>query len=249
MNKVLGIDVGGTGIKGAIIDVNTGKLLTERLKLKTNHPATPKSVGKQIKELLEIHGYGGNTVGIGFPSVIKGKHSLTASNVDDSWIDFPITDHFSNVLGKKVYVLNDADAAGLAENTFSSNIKQQGLTVFLTVGTGIGSAFFYNGVLVPNTEFGHINFQKSYAEKYVSNYAKESKDLSWKEWGTLFNAYLEHLEFILRPDNFIIGGGISKKMDKYRKYLKVNVPISSATLLNEAGVIGAALAADKKLVF
>ncbi len=249
MNEVLGIDVGGTGIKGAVVDLSTGKLLTERLKLRTIQPATPKTVAKQINELIDLLDYKGNVVGIGFPAVIKGKHSLTAANVDSSWIEFPIIDHFTKVLNKEVFVLNDADAAGLAENTYSKSITQKGLTIFLTVGTGIGSAFFYNGELIPNTEFGHINFHKSYAEKYVSNFARESKKLSWKAWGLGFNEYLEHLDFILRPDAFIIGGGISKKIDKYEKYLTVKTPITPATLLNEAGVIGAAIAASKKMVF
>lgn len=249
MKKVLGIDVGGTGIKGAIVDLDSGELLTDRIKLKTQKPATPKSVLRQVKELIDRLGYKGDLMGIGFPSVIKNGKSLTAANIDPSWIDFDIQAFFKKELGKKVVILNDADAAGLAEFTYSKSISREGLTIFLTIGTGIGSAVFYNGVLIPNTEFGHVKFRKTYAEKYVSNYAREVNDLSWEKWGKELNVYLKHIEFILRPDAFILGGGVSKKLHKYQKFLTTDTPISSATLLNQAGVIGAAIAADKQLSF
>jgi len=249
MMELLGIDVGGTGIKGAIVDVNSGTLLTERLKLKTKKPANPASVGNQVLELIDLLGYNGDNVGIGFPSVIKNGISLTASNVDDEWLNYPIRDHFAQALNKDVYMINDADAAGIAEFTFTDTIPKKGLTIVLTIGTGIGSAFFYNGVLVPNTEFGQLNYKKGIAEHYVSNAARENGDLSWEEWGKELNKYIKHLDYILRPELFILGGGVSKKLAKYKKYLTVETPVISATLLNQAGVIGAALAAYRQLSY
>lgn len=249
MRKILGIDVGGTGIKGAIVDVETGHLLTDRIKVLTIQPATPESVVRQVQGLIKTLEYNGDSIGIGFPAVIKSKKTRTAANVDASWIDFPMIHYFEEKLNKKVFGLNDADAAGLAEFTYSDSIPKTGTTVFLTIGTGIGSAVFINGELLPNTEFGHLKFKKDIAEKYVSNRAREVKDLKWSEWGKELNKYLKHLSFVLNPDQFILGGGVSKKLHRYEKYLDLSVPIRSATLLNTAGVIGAAVAADRKMVF
>lgn len=249
MQKMLGIDVGGTGIKGAIIDLDTGELLTDRVKLKTIHPATNSSVLGQISELIQLLKWDGEQIGIGFPSVIENGKTLTATNIDKSWINFPIRQAVLDNLGLDAYVINDADAAGLAEFTYNSDIDKSGKTIFITIGTGIGSAFFYNGVLIPNTEFGHLNYKNSIAEKYVSNRARETKVLGWKSYGKALNKYLIHLETVFRPKQIIIGGGISKKMSKYEEYFSLSTPVESAHLLNTAGVIGAALAARDKLLF
>ena len=249
MQKMLGIDVGGTGIKGAIIDLDTGDLLTERIKLKTIHPATTTSVIDQIGELIKLLNWEGQQCGIGFPSVIQNGKTLTATNIDQSWIEFPIQKAMSEKLGMDSFIINDADAAGLAEFTFNKDVEKDGKTIFITIGTGIGSAFFYNGILIPNTEFGHLNYKDSIAEKYVSNRTREMQELSWKSYGKALNKFLIHLETVFRPDRIIIGGGISKKLAKYEQYFTISTPVMSAQLLNTAGVIGAALAAHKKLSF
>jgi polyphosphate glucokinase len=247
MKKILGIDVGATGIKGAIVDIETGKLITERLKIKTPKPATPAAILKTIKELKVKLGYTGKTIGIGFPSVVKNGLVLSAANIDKTWINYPIVEKYSKGLDANVYIINDADAAGLAEMKFGNIKKKKGFIIFLTLGTGIGSALFLNGTLMPNTEFGHIHFKDSVAEKYASNSARELKGLTWRVWATELNNYLKHLQLILNPDSFIIGGGVSKNFEMYRKYLTVTTPVYAATLQNAAGVIGAAMGAHQKI--
>lgn len=247
IRKILGIDVGATGIKGAIVDTETGLLLTERIKIKTPKPATPAAILNTIKKLRTKLNYTGKTIGIGFPSVVKDGVVLSASNIDKSWINYAITEKYSEGLDSAVYVINDADAAGLAEMKFGKGKDQKGFVLFLTLGTGIGSALFIDGVLLPNTELGHLKYKLSIAEKYASNSARELKGLSWKAWATELNAYLKSLEFLLSPQVIIIGGGISKNFDLYQNYLTLSTPILAAGLQNAAGVIGAAMAAQSKI--
>lgn len=244
---ILGIDVGATGIKGAIVDPKTGELLTERIKIKTPKPATPDAVLTVIKELKRKLRYGGEKIGIGFPSVVKNGCVLSAANIDKTWLSYPIVQKYSKALKKQVYVINDADAAGLAEMKFGKGKKKKGFIIFLTLGTGIGSAPFKDGKLLANTEFGHLKYKTSVAEKYASNSAREAKKMSWKAWGTELNEYLKMLDFYLSPDRFIIGGGVSKEFISYKNFITIKTPVEPASLQNAAGVIGAAMAAADEM--
>lgn len=246
MSKVLGIDVGGTGIKGAIVDITTGELITERIKYKTPQPATPDDMIDVMKKLiLDFDWYGGR-IGVGFPAIIKNGTVLSASNIDDSWLNLKVEKRLADALGGEVTVINDADAAGLAELKFGKGKTIDGLLLFLTLGTGIGSAVFHNGVLLPNTEFGHLKWKESITEKYAGNKAREIKDLSWKEWGKEVSKVLNHIHFVLSVDHILIGGGVSKHFEKFKKYLKVPVPVEPASQLNIAGIVGAACAVEMK---
>ena len=241
---ILGFDIGGTGIKGAIVDINTGSLMTERIKVPTPDPATPDSVGRAVNTITNQLGYKG-IIGCGFPAIVKKGIAMSASNIDKSWIHVNVENLLSKYTECPVYVANDADVAGMAEQAFGFAANQPGTVIVLTIGTGIGSALFYNGILIPNTEFGHLKFHKSIAEKYTSNLARKEKNLNWAEFGNRLNEYLQHLEFIFSPNLFILGGGVSKKFDLYKDYFKLNTTIVPAKFQNEAGIIGAALYAHR----
>ena len=243
MKEILGIDVGATGIKGALVNVDEGKLTTERIKYPTPKPATPQAMTEVMKVLVEDFNWKGKPIGIGFPAIIKDGVALSASNIDDSWLDFPIVGFLNKKLKSPVNVVNDADAAGMAEQKFGGDTEKKGLVILLTLGTGIGSAVFNNGTLIPNTEFGHLKWKDSVVEKYVSNNARETKELSYKTWGKELNKVLNHLEFVLSPDHIIIGGGISKKFHKYEEYLDCSATVAPAKMLNNAGIVGAAMVA------
>ena len=244
MREILGIDVGATGIKGAIVDTDRGELLTERIKYPTPKPATPYAMTEVMKQLVDDFNWKGKPIGIGFPAIIKEGDSLSASNIDDTWLNFPIEEFLNKRLKSPVCIINDADAAGLAERKFGGGAEKSGLVILLTLGTGIGSALFYNGILLPNTELGHLKYEDSIAEKHASNSVRELKDLSYKTWGKELNKVLNHIEFILAPDHFIIGGGISKKFHKFEEFLDTDATIEPAQMLNYAGIVGAALAYD-----
>jgi len=243
MKEILGIDVGATGIKGAIVNIEQGKLITDRIKYPTPKPATPQAMTEVMKKLVEDHNWKGKPIGMGFPAIIKDGVALSASNIDDTWLDFPIVGFLNKKLKSPINVINDADAAGMAEQKFGGDTKNKGLVILLTLGTGIGSAVFSNGVLIPNTELGHLKWKDSVVEKYISNNARETKDLSYKTWGKELNRVLNHLDFVLSPDHIIIGGGISKKFHKYEEYIDCAATVAPATMLNNAGIVGAALAA------
>jgi polyphosphate glucokinase len=247
MEGILGIDIGGTGIKAAIVNPKTGELLSERIKVKTPKPSTPEAVLQVIKDFKKKLKFTGTDIGIGYPGIVKNGKTLTAANIDKSWIDYSIVEKFSKGLRSNVYVINDADAAGLAEMKFGGGKRKKGLVVFLTIGTGIGSAPFKDGKILANTEFGHLKYKNAHAEKYASNAARELKKMSWKAWGNELNEYLKMIHFYFSPDEFIIGGGVSKEFEQFQSYLTVPVPVSPAKLLNAAGVIGAAMAASDKL--
>lgn len=242
---ILGFDIGGTGIKGALIDVVKGEMVTERLRAMTPQPATPEEIAKTFAHLVEQHNYSG-PIGVGFPAVIRQGMAMTASNIDESWIGTNAEEVFSGVAGQPVYVLNDADAAGIAEMTFGEGRHYQGLVVMITIGSGLGSALFMNGVLIPNTEFGHFKMHGMIAEKYASNKTRKEQDLTWEEWGKRFNEYLQEMYLYLSPNAFILSGGISKKFDKFEPCLDVPIPVKPASLLNNAGTVGAALYAHEK---
>lgn len=248
MDKVLGIDVGATGIKGAIVDISKGDFVSERIKYPTPDPSSIENVLDVIGKIVKDHKWEGKPFGVGFPSVIKGGICHTASNIDNSWIGFNLLQALRQRYTHNVVLINDADAAGYAELEYGNLVDKQGIVVLLTLGTGIGSAVFHNGILMPNTEFGHINYKKSVAEKYASNKAREDKNLGWKEWGKELDAVIGHIDFIFNPDLFILGGGISKKYQKYSEYLSLRHKIVPAKLLNKAGIVGAALAMHKELM-
>jgi polyphosphate glucokinase len=236
-----GVDIGGTGIKGAIVDLTTGELTTDRVRVPTPQPATPESVVPVVGELVRQTSYDG-PVGCTFPAVIKAGIALTAANVDPSWIGASVASAVSKELdGVDVSVINDADAAGMAEMRFGAGRDVSGLVVMLTVGTGIGSAVFLDGKLVPNTELGHLQVDGHDAEHRASETAREKHNLSRKEWAVHFNRYLEVLEALLWPDLVIIGGGLSKTPEKFMPLLESKAKIVSATLANTAGIVGAAL--------
>jgi polyphosphate glucokinase len=237
----LGIDIGGTGIKAAPVDVNTGTLLADRQKIATPHPALPDSVAEVVHELTTSFSWSG-PVGITFPGVVTDGVIRTAANLDPAWIGLDAREVFDKASGQQVKVLNDADAAGVAEMTFGAGRGVRGTVLMLTLGTGIGSALFFNGTLVPNTEFGHIEIHGHDAETRASEHAKELHDQSWSKWAGRVEEYLQHMEALLSPDLFIIGGGISKQSDKWMPLLTgIRAPIVPATLLNDAGIVGAAM--------
>ena len=241
---ILGIDVGGSGIKGALVDIESGQLVTDRLRLPTPQPAAPEAVVKTIQKLNKEFGCQG-PVGVGFPAVVLDGTVLSAANVDDAWIGFPGQQAISKAVGCPVKLLNDADAAGFAEMRFGAGRKKKGLVMILTLGTGIGSALFMDGRLVPNCELGHLYLQgqKSDAEEYASDRIRTNEDLDWKVWARRLDLYLHHLEFLFSPNLFILGGGVSKKYQKFVPRLTLRTEVVPAQLRNEAGIIGAAMAA------
>ena len=242
MTTVLGIDIGGTGIKGAPVDTRSGQLLADRHRIPTPHPATPDAVADVVAEIARFFDWRGPT-GATFPAIVKGGIAYSAANVDRSWIGTNAAQLFAEACGGDVTVINDADAAGIAELTFGAGRARPGVVIMVTLGTGIGSALFIDGTLVPNTELGHLELRGKEAETRASEIVRENKKLSWKKWGSRVDEYLRHLEMLFSPDLFIIGGGISKKATKFFGYLKTRAPIVPAQLLNEAGIVGAAVAA------
>ena len=238
---VLGIDIGGTGIKGAPVDVETGQLTEERKKIDTPHPATPAAVTEVVRELAGSFGWTG-PIGVTFPGVVTKGTIQTAANVDKAWIGTDAAELFGKALGSEVIVLNDADAAGVAEMTFGSGVGVPGTVLMLTFGTGIGSALFVDGKLVPNTEFGHIEIDGKDAEKRASERAKELHDLSWSKWAGRVDEYMQQMEALLSPGLIIVGGGISRESEKWVPLLTgVRSKIVAATLQNDAGIVGAAM--------
>jgi len=240
--EILGIDIGGSGIKGAIVDVKKGEFATERHRIETPTPSTPEAVAAVIDELVKYFDYTG-PIGCTFPAVVQHGMIHTAANVDQSWIGVNGEALFQQVTGHPVHILNDADAAGVAEMRHGTGRERDGVVIMLTFGTGIGSAIFADGVLVPNTEFGHMKIRGKDAEHRAAARIRDEEDLSWKRWGKRVNEFLQAMEVLFSPDLFIIGGGVSKKFEKYASQLDVDAEIVPAELLNDAGIIGAAMAA------
>jgi polyphosphate glucokinase len=237
----LGVDIGGTGIKAAPVDVETGKLLDERRKILTPRPAVPDAVAGVVKQLSSSFGWSG-PIGITFPGVVINGVTRTAANLDPAWIGMDAGALFGKATGNPVHVLNDADAAGVAEMTFGAGTGEKGTVLMLTLGTGIGSALFIGGQLVPNTEFGHIEIHGHDAETRASEQAKGLHDLSWGKWAGRVDEYLQHMEALLSPQLFIIGGGISKQSEKFVPRLTgIRARVVPAAMLNDAGIVGAAM--------
>jgi polyphosphate glucokinase len=240
-NIRLGIDVGGSGIKGALIDITTGELQSERIRYETQPPATPEFIAGKIKLIVNEFDYSG-PVGIAFPASIQDGIIKTATNIDDSWLNRDAKELFSNFIPNKTFLINDADAAGLAEMKFGRGKDQKGVVIMITVGTGLGTAIFTDGKLLPNTELGHVHYKDKVAEKWASDATRKKKDLSWKKWAKRFDKYMRYLERLFNPEMIIIGGGMSKKFEKFENHLKrVNAKVYPAQLYNHAGMIGAAI--------
>lgn len=241
LKKILGIDIGGSGVKGAIVNTKKGELITARYRIPTPQPSTPEAVAEVIKKITKHFKWDG-PIGVGFPGVIQQGIARTAANVDDSWIDKNLNKLFSEVTGCKVHVLNDADAAGMAEVKFGAGKNFKGTLMLITVGTGFGTVIFTNGHLVPNMEMGHILLHGADAELYATDAARKRHNLDWETWAGRFNEYLVRIEELLWPDMIIIGGGASKKGDKFFPLLTTKARVVPAKLMNEAGIVGAAMA-------
>lgn len=240
MKKALGVDIGGTGIKMAVVDTETGQLLTERIKLLTPHLGMPTQIAEIIRNQM-------NTwdatlpVGIGFPTPLRSGICTFHSNLSPLWEGMHVANFFSQQLETTVRVANDVDTAALAELHWGDIDKELDKIIFLALGTGIGSAIIHKGSIWYGSELGHLKFKKSIVEDYASNRVREVQDLSWKTWGKRLNKILNHMDFVLDADQYILGGGVSKRFDKYEKYLDIDKPVKPAKLLNSAGVVGAAM--------
>ena len=245
--QILGIDVGGTGIKSAIVETSTGELVSERHRIDTPRPATPKAVGEALKEVLAHHRWKG-PVGMGFPAAIQHGIARTASNIDKSFIGLPIAEYFTKQTGSTFYLANDADVAGMAEMRFGAGKDNDGVVLIITIGTGLGTALFSEGHLLPNTELGHVYLENGQeAERFASEAVRVTKDLKWKEWGERLNLYLCTMENLLWPDLIVLGGGVSEKLHKFSPMITTKAPVVAASFLNQAGIVGAALFAEKEL--
>lgn len=244
--EILGIDIGGSGIKGAPIDIKRGVLVKDRYRIPTPQPSVPNDVAGVVAKIAHHFEWKG-PIGCTFPAVVKNGVTYTAANVDKSWVGTNAQKILQKKTGCPVLVINDADAAGIAEMEFGAGKGRKGITIMLTFGTGIGSAIFVNGVLVPNTEFGHMEIRGKDAEDRASDRMRKKDDLSWKKWAKRVNEFLDRMEALFSPDLFILGGGVSKKHSNYLHLLNTQAEIVPAQSLNEAGIIGAAMAA-KQLV-
>ncbi|MEM9303034.1 MAG: ROK family protein [Pseudomonadota bacterium] len=239
--EILGIDVGGSGIKGAIVDSKTGRLLTERLRIPTPRPATPDAVAAVVAQLVHEKGWQG-PIGCGFPAAIQHGRVRTAANIDPGFLDLDLAAHLADATGCPVYALNDADAAGMTETRFGAAKDFDGVVLMVTIGTGLGTALFSNGTLMPNTELGHIYLRKGVtAENHAAGRVRKDEGLSWSEWGDRFNRALQQLEALLWPDLILLGGGASKKFDRFADRIDVRAEVKPAQTLNEAGIVGAAV--------
>lgn len=249
--QAFGVDIGGSGIKAAPVDLEQGEFAEPRLKILTPEVSTPQSVANIVKQELEHFEVGEDIpVGIAFPAPIKPGQKLNfMANLDQSWIGVDVTDVFSQACGRPVTVVNDADAAGLAEQQFGAAEGQNGLVIATTLGTGIGTALIYNGVLIPNTELGHIELPKGKgdAERWAASSVKDKEDLSYKQWAKRLTKYYGLLEKYFNPDLFVVGGGVSRDSEKFLPFVKIDTKIVPAKLRNEAGIIGAAYYATTKV--
>jgi polyphosphate glucokinase len=246
MTTILGIDIGGTGIKGAPVDLKTGTLAAERLRIPTPPGGSPGDVAKVVAEIVGHFDTAG-PVGCTFPAVVQHGVALTAANVDEAWIGTDVQALFEGTVSRPFVVINDADAAGIAEMEHGVGTGRAGTVLMVTLGTGIGSALFTEGMLVPNTEFGHLEIRGKSAEERASEKVREEKSLTWEEWAKRLNEVLAHMEALVCPDLFIIGGGVSKKSEKFLALLKTRADIVPAQLLNQAGIVGAAIAAQRSV--
>ena len=248
----IGVDVGGSGIKAAVVDVESGQFRSERLRVPTPTPSTPDrvsaTIGRLIRRLAKEAGLSESApVGIGLPGVAIGGRLLTAANIDPAWTDYPVADRLSKSLKRPVSIVNDADAAGIAEMRFGVGAGRRGVVIFLTLGTGVGSGVFVDGTLVPNTEFGQMEIRGRPAERRSASAARTRRGLSWKAWANDVDEHLQRIEDLMWPTLFILGGGVSKNGDKFIPRLQRRTPVVAAQLRNDAGIIGAAIVAAEGL--
>ena len=244
--EVLGIDIGGSGIKGAVVNTETGELLSERHRIPTPKPAYPISVANVVKQIVEHFEWKG-AVGCCFPTVVKRGKCMSKSNMHEDWVGVQIDELFSEACGVPFYVGNDADLAGVAEMTLGAGKGQQGKVMMITIGTGLGTGLFYDGVLIPNLELGHVRHTDGKPiEHFAADSARKREGLKTRTWALRFDEFLHHVVRVFSPDYFILGGGQSKKYDKFKDVLTVDIPIGVAHFLNNAGIIGAAMYAKKK---
>ncbi|RSX53182.1 polyphosphate glucokinase [Bifidobacterium goeldii] len=248
--QAFGVDIGGSGIKAAPVDLEKGEFAEPRLKILTPEVSTPQAVGEIVRQQLEHFDVPANVpVGVAFPAPVKPGQKLEwIANLDQSWVGVDITEALSEACGRPIVVVNDADAAGLAEQQFGAAKGQEGLVIATTLGTGIGTALIYNGALIPNTELGHIILDEKHldAEKWASSGVREQKELGYKKWAKRLTKYYGLMEKYFNPDLFVVGGGVSRQSDKFLPYVDIKTPIVPAKLRNEAGIIGAAYYATTK---
>lgn len=240
-NKAVGVDIGGTGVKAALVDVKHGELLSDREKLPTPEGGEPAAIRDAVVELIDRLDIDDDTpIGITFPAIVRHGRTMSAANVSKAWIGLEAEQLFETALGRDIHFANDADAAGFAEDHYGAAKDASGLVIMTTLGTGIGGALIYNGVLIPNAELGHLELDGHDAESRAANSVREREDLSWEEWAQRLQRYYRHLEFIFSPDLFVVGGGVSKSSEQFLPLLDLQTPIVPAKLRNNAGIIGAA---------
>ena len=240
---VLGIDIGGSGMKGALVNSVTGEMLTERYRIPTPVSRKPQEMAEVVKKLVEHFNHQG-PVGVGFPSIIRHGICKSRGNLHKSWVNVNVKELFSSATGLPVTVINDADAAGYATMNYGIGRDKEGFVVMITIGTGLGSGAFFNGELIPNFELGQIPYKKyKKIETWAAASAKENEGLSYKQWGKRFNVFLKYVELLVSPDHIILGGGTSKQFDEYKDYITIETPVIPAELRNQAGIVGAAAAA------
>lgn len=242
--RAVGVDIGGTGIKAGLVDLEKGELISDRIKVATPAGAEPQDVLTAVSEVLSTLGVEGESIplGVAFPAIVKNGRTLSAANVSDKWIDFEAEKFFETGLGRDIHFANDADVAGVAEMRYGAAKGKAGLTILTTLGTGIGSALLYNGTLIPNSELGHVQRAKhgKDAEAYAAYSAMEREELTWEKWAKRLQWYYSYIEFLFSPDLFIVGGGVSKHADQFLHLLDLRTPIVPAVHRNNAGIIGAA---------
>ena len=244
-DHAIGIDIGGTGIKGAVVDLGTGELVTERIKVRTPEGGRPADIVTATRELLAtldaaVPGATPLPLGVCFPAVVKAGRTLSAANISHEWIGLRAEELFEQAFGRHIHFINDADAAGYAESRYGAARDARGLVILTTLGTGIGSALLYEGVLVPNSELGHLELDGADAEDRAAYSAMERESLSWEEWAKRLQRYYRHLEFLFTPDLFVVGGGVSKHHEEFLPLLELTTPLVPAVHRNNAGILGAA---------
>jgi len=246
MDHPFGIDFGGTGIKGAPVDLERGDFAHDRVRIDTPKPADPQSVAKVFQQIVDSFPSSSSAVGVTVPGIVRRGVVLSAANIDKSWIGEDADAIFTQALGREVHVVNDADAAGLAEAEYGAAKGRKGLVMVITLGTGIGSAMIWDGQLVPNSEMGHLELDGAVAEVTTATSAREREGLTWEAWSQRLTRYFRHLERLFTPDLFVIGGGVSKSWEKFGHLIEVETETVPATLQNRAGIVGAALVAHRK---
>lgn len=246
MTQAIGIDIGGTGIKGALVDLDSGELVSERVKRATPEGGRPADVIAVVAEIAdELGAERLDAVGVCFPAIVLGGRTMSAANVSDEWIGLDADQLFAEALGRDIHFVNDADAAGYAEARYGAAAGRRGLTIVTTLGTGIGSAFIHDGMLLPNTELGHLELDGADVETWAANSVREREELSFKEWAERLQRFYSHVEFLFSPTLFVVGGGVSKHHEEFLPLLRLRTPIVPATLRNNAGLMGAAALASR----